>query len=104
MAALHQSGAPQVLPKPGMLAVERPQVLVGHERQAAVGDRPDVAVQVLEVQAVQVGSVIDDVERHDLALAARDHLGGAHHPFGDKAASGGTVALARDALVGLELD
>jgi hypothetical protein len=56
------------------------------------------------MQAVEVGSVAPDVERHDLPLAPGDHLGGAGHPLQQKTAPGGLVAFAGDVLVRLDRD
>jgi hypothetical protein len=82
-----------------VLVAEPLHVAMRQEGQMAVGERPDVAVQSVEMEAVEVGHVARDMKRHDLASAVAHYLGGGRRSFGHQEAAGGLIPLADDHLV-----
>jgi len=99
-----QGQAPELIRDPGARVTELPKGIVRQVGQSAAGDRPDVAVQDLEMKTVEVGHVAGDVEHHDLPHAAAGQLGYAGHPLGQQEASRGSITLTSDCLVRGHID
>jgi hypothetical protein len=68
----------------------------------ALGQRAHAVVHDIQMQALEIGDFTRDVERYNLPLAVVGQLLAVEKPLQEKAARGGTVALANDILAGVE--